>query len=209
MFPLNWRTWMVRYCSKETHFSSSFPATTIISQIPTSDVIAPLWSTCVREDRVYTCKWHRTTVFLQSDATATIYFTTCFMQLLFEGGVYFFGKPRDINDGWIRYVRVRWWRLLDAVSSTHSLSVLLSGMGTTRTTQHSPSASVVTVIRNHSHTCACAAFTSCDYYSRAAFITSKSFGLCGYYSRAVTIRGRCLFEEIRCNMYSKCLHACL
>ena len=25
--------------------------------------------------------------------------------LLFEGGVYFFGKPADINDSWIRYIR--------------------------------------------------------------------------------------------------------
>ena len=25
--------------------------------------------------------------------------------LLFKGGVYFFAKPADINDGWIRYVR--------------------------------------------------------------------------------------------------------
>ena len=48
------------------------------------------------------------TVFLQSDATATIYFAACFMWLLFEGGVYFFGKPGDINDGLIRCVRVRW-----------------------------------------------------------------------------------------------------
>ena len=31
-----------------------------------------------------------------------------FVQLLFEGGIYFFGKPADIKDGWIRYVRVRW-----------------------------------------------------------------------------------------------------
>ena len=27
--------------------------------------------------------------------------------LLFEGGIYLFGKPSDINDGWIRYVRVK------------------------------------------------------------------------------------------------------
>ena len=46
------------------------------------------------------------TVFLQSDAAATIYFTARFVRLLFEGGVYFFGKPGDINNGWIRYVRV-------------------------------------------------------------------------------------------------------
>ena len=57
------------------------------------------------------------------------------MRLLFEGGIYFFGKPGDINDGWIGYERVRRWWLLDAVCSTHSLSVLLSAVGTTRTTQ--------------------------------------------------------------------------
>ena len=25
-----------------------------------------------------------------------------FVQLLFEGGIYFLGKPRDINDSWIK-----------------------------------------------------------------------------------------------------------
>ena len=47
------------------------------------------------------------TVFLQSNAVATIYSAAGFVWLLFEGGVYFFGKSGDINDGWIRYVRVR------------------------------------------------------------------------------------------------------
>ena len=47
------------------------------------------------------------TVFLRSDATATIYFAARFVQLLFEGGIYFFGKPGDINNGWIGYERVR------------------------------------------------------------------------------------------------------
>ena len=60
-------------------------------------------------------EWY--TVFLQSDAAATIYFTVCFVRLLFKGGVYFFGKPGDINDGWIQYEWVRRWRLLDTVSS--------------------------------------------------------------------------------------------
>ena len=50
-----------------------------------------------------------TTVFLQSDATATIFFAARFCvasiqgRPLFEGGIYFLGKPIDINDGWIRY----------------------------------------------------------------------------------------------------------
>ena len=47
------------------------------------------------------------TVFLRSDTAATIYFTARFVRLLFEGGIYFFGKLGDINNGWIRYVRVR------------------------------------------------------------------------------------------------------
>ena len=53
---------------------------------------------------------------------------------------------------------------------------------------NSPSASVVTIVRNHLHTCACvcAAFISCGYYSRVVFISFKSFGLCGYYLRAAS-----------------------
>ena len=49
-------------------------------------------------------------VFLQSDTVITIFLWCTFGAatiqgwLLFEGGVYFFGKPADINDGWIRYV---------------------------------------------------------------------------------------------------------
>ena len=40
------------------------------------------------------------TVFLQSDTAATIFFLLLtFVWLLFKGGVYFFGKPTDINDG--------------------------------------------------------------------------------------------------------------
>ena len=119
------------------------------------------------------------------------------MRLLFKGAYYsrvatiqgwhyvwavfiFFGKPRDLNNHSTRYIRVRWWQLLDAVSNTRSLSVLLSAMGTTSTTKSSPSASLVTDARKHSHTCVHATFTSC-----------------GYYLRAATIWGRCLFKEIR------------
>ena len=50
---------------------------------------------------------HIHTVFLRSDATATSYFAYHFVRLLFEGSVYLFGKPGDINDGWIGYKRVR------------------------------------------------------------------------------------------------------
>ena len=37
------------------------------------------------------------TVFLQPDAAATIYFAAHFVQLLLEGGVYFFGKPAETS----------------------------------------------------------------------------------------------------------------
>ena len=129
---------------------------------------------------------------------ATINFAAHFVWLLFdcgytiEDGVYFFGKPGDTNDGWIRYVRVRWWWLLDA-SSTHSLSVLLSAVGVSRTTQTVLALVWWTIIRNYSHTWACAMFTS--YYSRAAFISLKSCRLCGYYSRAATVQGEGLLKK--------------
>ena len=35
--------------------------------------------------------------------TATIFFAASFCVVLLEGGVYFFGKPGNINEGWIRY----------------------------------------------------------------------------------------------------------
>ena len=58
---------------------------------------------------------------------------------------------------------------------------------------NSPSGSLLTIVMNYSHTCACAAYTSHGYYSRAAFISL----------RASTIRGQRLFEEIR---YVICKH---
>ena len=50
-------------------------------------------------------------VFLRSYAVATVFSAVRFGvatirgRLLFEAGVYFFGKPTEINDCWIRYVR--------------------------------------------------------------------------------------------------------
>ena len=57
-----------------------------------------------------------------------IYFFDQKPQLLFKGGVYFFGKTADINDSWIMFLWTIQWRLLDAVSSMRSLSVLLSAV---------------------------------------------------------------------------------
>ena len=47
----------------------------------------------------------------------------------------FFAKATDINNSWIKYTPAIQWRLLDAVSSKCSFSVLLSGMETSHTTQ--------------------------------------------------------------------------
>ena len=93
----------------------------------------------------------KTTIFLQSDAVATIFSLLAFVWLLFKGGIYFLGKPADINDGLLRYIRVRRWWLLDAVSSVCSLSALLSVVEMTHTTQ------IVLVLKNYSQMCACAA----------------------------------------------------
>ena len=52
------------------------------------------------------------TVFLRSDATATVYFAAGFVQLLFEGSYLrvafiFLESPETyINDGWIGHVQV-------------------------------------------------------------------------------------------------------
>ena len=45
-------------------------------------------------------------VFLQLDATATTFSLLTSQRLLFEGGVYFFGKPTDINDGLEKKVHI-------------------------------------------------------------------------------------------------------
>ena len=137
------------------------------------------------------------TVFLWSDATVTIYFTTRFVQLLFEGGYYsrvtfyFFAKPGDIKDSWIRYIRVGRWRLLDTVSSTRSLSVLLSAMGTTRTTQTILALAwwpLLEIIPTRVHMprllAAVTIWGQCLFRSRAS-------------DCAATIWGRHLFEELR------------
>ena len=59
---------------------------------------------------------------------------------------------------------------------------------------------MVTVVRTHLHMYAPAAFTSCGYYSRVAFILFKSFRSCGYYSRVAFI----LFKSFgSCGYYSR------
>ena len=70
--------------------------------------------------------------------------------------------------------------------SYQAIFLLPHSLGT-RLNTNSPSASVVTVVRNHLYMCAHAVLTSRGYYSRLAFISFKSFKLCDYCSRAVSI----------------------
>ena len=95
-----------------------------------------------------------------------------FVRLLFEGGVYFFGKPSDTNNSWIRYIQTIQWRLLDTVISKRSLSVLLSAMENDSYNTNNPSASPVIVVRNYLHVCATC--SSHDYLLGAVFILLRS-----------------------------------
>ena len=109
------------------------------------------------------------------------------MRLLFKGGVYFFGKPTDINNGWIRYVWAIQWQLLDAVCSTCNLSVPFSAMERSRTTW---TALALTwwMSSEMIHASVCAVNTIHGYHSRAVFILLKTS------DRAATIWGQQLFE---------------
>ena len=57
------------------------------------------------------------TVFLRSDAVATIFFSLFILvRLLFKGGVYFVGKPMDSNDSWNKHMHALQLGLIDAGS---------------------------------------------------------------------------------------------
>ena len=137
------------------------------------------------------------TIFLSSDAVATICLLLSFVRLLFEGGIHFFENPTDINNGWIRYVQVRGWWLLDVVSSTCNLSVLLSAVGTTRTTQVTlvlawwPLSEIIqTHVRVPRVLVAATIQGRHSFHSELRIVWLLFEG--GNYSRV-----RCLFEEIR------------
>ena len=57
--------------------------------------------------------------------------------------------------------------------------------------RNSPSASPVTVVRNYSHTCMYAVYSSCGYYLRPAFTSLRTPGP----DCAATIRGQRLFRS--------------
>lgn len=125
-------------------------------------------------------------VFLQSDAAATIYFAV-HLSSYYPRVAFTFLESRRYQqrlDNWVR----RWW-LLDAVSSAHSLLVLLSAMEMTQTTWIALVLAWWTIIRKYSHTCVRFAYTSHGYYLRAAFFRSEVSDC------TATIRGRWLLVK--------------
>ena len=119
------------------------------------------------------------------------YFLCCmFLCGYFSSGYYFFRKPTDINNGWIRNVQAIQWRLLDDVSSKQTQSVLLSVVEMSRTTQTALAlaqwlSSEIVHIRMLD-------YSSCGYYSSVAFISLRVPDCVA----TCTIRGRCLFKRI-------------
>ena len=57
------------------------------------------------------------------------------LHVVFKDGIYFFGKPADINNSWIKYEQVIQQQPLDTISSMQNLSVLLPAVETSHTTQ--------------------------------------------------------------------------
>ena len=129
------------------------------------------------------------TAFPQSNAAGTtcILFTASFCVATIPGQrlqcLYFFWKPADINDSWIRYVQAIQWQLLDAIGSTRSLSVLLSAVETSGTVTIQtvlglscwPSSAVIrTGLLFKGGIYFAQNFRLYSYYSRAAFISLES-----------------------------------
>ena len=89
--------------------------------------------------------------------------------------------------------------------STHSLSVLLSAVEMSHTTQTALALAVDHSQKLFAYVCVCAVYTSHGYYSRVVFISLKSFQLCGYYSRAVSIwRNTISMHSIKASAHTYC-----
>ena len=122
--------------------------------------------------------------------TATIFFAARFCVSTIRGWLLFLWKAGR-HQRRLDKVRVIQWQLLDTVSSTRSLSVPLSAVETSCTTQTAlvlawwPSSQMI-------RRC-----VPPQLLFKGGVYFTQSFRLCSYYLRAVTIRGRRLFEEIR------------
>ena len=112
------------------------------------------------------------TVFVQSDAAATILCTahfgvaTIWGQLLFKAFISL-ESPAGINDGWIMYIRAIQWWLLELSVVRQPLSPAVSH-GTGRTTQTG-----LALCQKLFAYGACVTYSSRGYYSRAVFIRSE------------------------------------
>ena len=119
------------------------------------------------------------------------------VRLLFEDGLYFAGKPAGRNDDWNGDVRAIQIGMIDAGSSTRSLSVLLSAVETSLRTRTALEIAQFALAASISM-CICVPCTlAVAIIRRYPFYFAWNSWLCGYYSKAATIRGRCLIKEIQ------------
>ena len=133
-------------------------------------------------------------------ATATIYFAarlcSYYSRVATIWGRHLFlwkarQHQRQLDRVWLQYEWVRQWQLLDAVSSMPLSPAVSRGNDSYNT--NTRSASVLTVVRDHSHMCVCATFTSCrGYCSRVVIQELQNVQL--------LIKGRPLLEG---GIYSK------
>ena len=78
---------------------------------------------------------HQVLYFLIRQHGYCFFFATHFSVAIIRGQCLFFLKPADINDDWIGFTQAIRQRLLDSVSSSCSLSVVLSALETSCTTR--------------------------------------------------------------------------
>ena len=130
-------------------------------------------------------------IFLWSDAAATIFFAGHFCAAILRGQPLFPWKSRrhqwrldkvHTSDTVTTVRRCQWY--------TQPLSPAVCRWNESYNTK-SLSASPVTVVRNYSYTCVCAAYTNRGYYLRASFILLRASNC------TTTIWGRCQFIEIQ------------
>ena len=143
-----------------------------------------------------------------------LFFSTArFCAAIIQGRRLFLRKRADINDGWIRYVHVvhctyKWYS--DNCTCTCNLPACCQLQK--KVVQHEQPGSPWTVILAYSHTCACATYTSCSYYLRAAFILLRASIVRqlfkgGNHSRAVSNRRNTLhLYALICTVWLSSVH---
>ena len=101
-----------------------------ITHIKPQDILSHSFKFSVHT-MIHRSSWGRRVVYCSSRGWSTSYFLWYISSLRHRGyyncfchytSVYFFGKPTNINGGWIVYVRAIQWWLLDATSIVHVAS---------------------------------------------------------------------------------------